>query len=79
VHHQLGAGLFREAQGIHSDERQRGLLMRVVTHATKAMHYYPGGFEQKPSTQWLANEADRLLQREHAPMTAGRFAPSLPR
>ena len=79
VHHQLGAGLFRESQGIHSDERQRGLLMRVLTHATKAMHYYPGGFEQKPSTQWLATEADRLLQREHAPMTAGRFAPSLPR
>jgi hypothetical protein len=35
VHHQLGAGLFREAQGKHSDERQRELLTRVVTHATK--------------------------------------------
>ena len=79
VHHQLSASLFREAQGVHNDERQRELLTRVLTHATKALRYFPGGFEQNPSTQWLVTEVERVLQRQNAPMTVGRFAPSMPR
>jgi hypothetical protein len=79
VHHQLSASLFREAQPAHNDERQRELLARALTHATKALRYFPGGFEQKPATQWLVTEVERILQRHSTSMTVGRFAPAMPR
>ena len=80
VHHQLSGSLFREAERLNKDERQRELLTRALNHATSAMQYFPGGFEQKPSTQWLLTELERRIRHgQTASMTAGRFAPSWPR
>ena len=80
VHHQLSASLFREAERLNKDERQRELLSRALNHANSAMQHFPGGFEQRPSTQWLLTDLEsRIRQGQTASMTAGRFAPSWPR
>jgi hypothetical protein len=80
IHHQLSSGLFREAEGLTTGDRQRELYSRALNHANSAMRYFPGGFEQRPSTQWLLTELERRGRESESPsMTAGRFAPSWPR